>query len=214
MTSPEREHGEDRFENLAARLRAGEVVADEELDLVYPPTLRAVSRAYFSPVKVARRAAELLVDGAAMRVMDVGSGAGKFCLVGALTTGASFVGVERRARLVDVAADAARKLGVNSARFVVGGIDAIEPAEHDALYFFNPFLENLWPAAEWLDAAVELSPAQFDRDVALTLALLGRARAGTRVATYNGIGVKMPETYRLLAREWHMAAYLDLWVKE
>jgi SAM-dependent methyltransferase len=205
---------DERLADVAARLRAGATVADEEVDLVYPPTLRAASRAYFSPVVVARRAAELLVESPATRVMDVGSGAGKFCLVGALTTGASFVGVERRARLVDVAEAAARRLGVNSVRFVVGGIDAIDPAEHDALYFFNPFLENLWPAAEWLDAAVELSPAQFDRDVALALGLLGRARAGMRVATYNGIGVKMPETYRLLAREWHMAAYLDLWVKD
>ena len=41
---------------------------------------------HWTPVHVARRAAQFLVTGPETRVLDVGSGPGKFCLVGALAT--------------------------------------------------------------------------------------------------------------------------------
>src|SRR5690606_16770782 len=61
---------------------------------------RKVSRRHWTPVAVARRAAQLLTEGEPRRILDVGSGVGKFCIVGALTTRATFVGVERREKLV------------------------------------------------------------------------------------------------------------------
>ncbi|MBI3542695.1 MAG: hypothetical protein HY075_05405 [Deltaproteobacteria bacterium] len=59
---------------------------------------------------MARRAAELLTDGRAARVLDVGSGAGKFCLVGALSSKGRFVGIERQRRLVDLSRELAARL--------------------------------------------------------------------------------------------------------
>ena len=198
---------------LGRRLRSGETVSDDELDAVYPPAIRRMSSAHFTPVCVARRAAELLVRAPSDVVLDVGAGAGKMCIVGAATSGARFVGIERRSHLVRVAEDAARRLGVLGATFQEGDLDAIDPADLDAAYLYNPFAENIWSAREQLDHTVELSEARFTRDVARARALLERTRAGTRVATYHGFGGEMPACFGLATREWRRGGYLDLWVK-
>jgi hypothetical protein len=83
-----------------AALHAGDSVSDEEFDRLLPTWARNVSGLHFTPVRVARRAAELLVARAGARVLDVGAGVGKLCIVGALTTQGSFVGVEQRGHLV------------------------------------------------------------------------------------------------------------------
>ena len=72
--------------SILTRVSRGEPVADAEFDLLYPRPVRPLSERFWSPIDVARRAAELLVVRPGTRVLDVGSGAGKFCVVGALTS--------------------------------------------------------------------------------------------------------------------------------
>ena len=88
-------------------LRAGWELTDLEFDRVYPSWVRRLSDMHWTPVEVARRAAALLAVDPTTRVLDVGSGVGKFCLIGALTTRATFVGIEQRENLVTVARDTA-----------------------------------------------------------------------------------------------------------
>lgn len=198
-------------------LRRGEPVLDAELDRVYPLAVRRHPD-FWSPVDVSLRAAELLDprDG----VLDIGSGTGKFCIVGSAATGIPFVGVEHRATLVWIARDAAHRLGVTTARFAhaaletIGTIDTIDVASFDGIYLFNPFEENLWPPECWLDDSVDLHMWKFLGDVCETRRILGEARLGTRVVTYHGFGAPMPDGYRLVVRErWH-AGDLDCWIKE
>src|ERR1700733_5517870 len=130
--------GDERnFADVGRRLRERADVSDEELDAVYPPAVRRMSSAHFTPVGVARRAAELLVRAPGDVVLDVGAGAGKMCLVGAATSGARFVGIERRAHLIRAAEDAAARLGVERVSFRKGELDAIDPEEIDAFYLYN-----------------------------------------------------------------------------
>src|SRR3954471_8285376 len=84
--------------------------SDVEFDDVYDPEIRALSPQHWTPVQVAARAATLLTQAGATRILDVGSGAGKFCIAGALSTDAHFTGVERRGRLVETARRAATRL--------------------------------------------------------------------------------------------------------
>ena len=80
---------------------------DAAFDSIYPPSIRAISRRYWTPVDVARRAALLFREAGVRRVLDVGSGVGKFVLVAAaVAPEVTFVGVEQRARLVEVLARA------------------------------------------------------------------------------------------------------------
>jgi SAM-dependent methyltransferase len=199
--------------SIVDALRRGEPVEDEDFDAFYPSDVRARAGVYWTPVSVAARAAKLLATEPGTRVLDVGAGIGKFCIVGAAATDARFVGVEHRERLVAVARAAAADCGVARVRFVHGGLDAVDASEFDAFYFFNPFEENIWGAEDQLDQSVPLSRERFAADIARAERLLAAARPGARVATYHGFGGAMPRGYRHAHREPHPRSYLDLWIK-
>src|SRR5271165_160023 len=94
---------------------------DEAFDSIYPPYIQAISRRFWTPVAVARQAARLLYQAGARRVLDVGSGVGKFVLVAAgAVPEMLFVGVEQRAHLVEVARRAQRQVQQSNVSFVVG----------------------------------------------------------------------------------------------
>ena len=67
-------------------------VEDEKFDLIYPPQIRELSSLHWTPVAVAAEAAKLLVTAPGTRVLDIGCGPGKFCLVGASLTDGRFTG--------------------------------------------------------------------------------------------------------------------------
>lgn len=199
------------FRALRSRLRKGGLVTDSEFDEVYPSAARKVSSEFWTPVAVASRAAKLLVRAGASRVLDVGSGVGKFCIVGAVSTTATFVGVEHREHFVAVAQEAARRIGAPKAHFVHGALDAVDLTDFDAFYFFNPFEENLWGPGVQLDQTVPLSEARFTTDVERAKWMLVQARVGTRVVTYHGLGDALPPGYVLARRQ--LRGCLDLWIK-
>jgi predicted RNA methylase len=204
----------DRFDRLRKALRAGVHVHDRDFDAVYSFSVRAVSRTFWTPVRVAQRAAELLVRDVRSRVLDVGAGAGKFCIVGALKTGARFTGLEHRRHLVTIAGDAAERLGVTpTTHFLHGGLREVDWRRFSAFYFFNPFSENLYGRRDRLDDTVELSKERFRRDVDLVYGELERAPPGTRVVTYHGFGRELPPCYRSELREGAGSDVLELWVR-
>lgn len=196
---------------VARALSSGQRVADRDLDEVFPLDARRSSKVHWTPVAVAAHAARLLVDQPGMTVLDVGAGVGKFCLVAAATVRARIRGIEQRAHLVEIARDAAVKLGV-VVDFVHGTLDSQDPKTVDGIYLFNPFAENLSPMRDRIDNSVELNPERFRRDVDATERFLAAARPGTRVVTYCGFGGVMPDAYVLELREWH-GSNLELWVK-
>lgn len=194
-------------------VRAGRLVPDTEFDRIYPEPLRRLSPLHWTPLKVARRAAEMLVVDASTRVLDVGAGVGKFCLVGALTTKGRFTGVEQRAHLVAVARAVAREYTVARARYVLGDMRSVDWRRFDAIYLFNPFAENKFGPRDRIDETVPMSPARFEREVDFVWTQLAQARRGTRVVTYYGYGGGMPQGYEHRAHERAGTDALDLWVK-
>src|SRR5260370_26412000 len=77
---------------------------DAEFDTVYPAEIQALSPRFWTPVGVARRAAELFRTAGARSVLDVGAGVGKFVLVAAAAEPElDFVGIEQREHLVHIA---------------------------------------------------------------------------------------------------------------
>lgn len=187
---------------------------DAAFDSVYPPPIRAVSRRFWTPVEVARRAANLFRQAGARRVLDVGSGAGKFVLVAAgAVPEASFVGVEQRAHLVDVARRAQEQLRLSNAFFVVGDATASSWRGFDGFYFFNSFAENLFDRTGRLDDAVELTESRFVRDILRTERALREAPLGTAVVTYHGLSGRVPACYDLRQATRAGSDWLRLWVK-
>lgn len=197
---------------IARALAAGTLVADRVFDEVFPLALRSASNVYWTPVEVAVRAARHLAPERHRSIVDIGAGVGKFCIVAAATVDAEVHGIEHRPHLVNIARAAASKVGVRPSFDHGQSIDELDASSIDGIYMFNPFAENLCPAADQLDATVELSAERFWKDLDATVRLLERARAGTRVATYCGFGGKMPEGFALVSRE-RVGGTLELWEK-
>jgi len=188
---------------------------DKAFDSVYPDWVRFLSQHHWTPVEVAQRAAELLVTSASTRVLDVGSGAGKFCIVGALTTQGQFCGAEQRAHLVEVAREAAHYYGVGRrAHFIHGNITSINWREFNAFYLYNPFSEHVRGWLGVMDQTIDFAPALRERYIRFTRRQLAAAPVGTRVVTYHGFGGDMPPGFRCVRREGQGTDFVELWVKE
>lgn len=210
---------------ITRAIATGRLVADRVFDELFPPFARRASSIHWTPVEVAVRAAKMLaaVDETIPRdrdaterkrtIIDVGAGVGKFCMVAAAALpGVRVVGVEQRARFVEIAREAATRIGVD-VEFVQGTLRDVDPAEVDGLYLFNPFAENLSAPHERLDETVELSEERFKRDIAIAEEFMSAARRGTRVVVYCGFGGAVPRSYRLVRRE-PLLGTLELWTKE
>jgi predicted RNA methylase len=187
------------------------LIEDGVFDAIYPEDVRRLSPTHWTPVEAAVRAAQLLTRSPGARILDVGSGVGKFCIIAAAAVEASVSGVEQRGRLVDIAKGAAAVLGVD-VRFTHGTLADCDPAQVDGVYFFNPFAENHCLPSDRIDDAVELSESRRLRDVAQARDFLRAAHVGTRVVTYCGFGGELPDDYECISRE-RRAGILELWVK-
>ncbi len=199
---------------IADALRAGVSPTDRVFDRFLPPELRLRSGQYWTPLVVAIRAAQWLDELRVRSVIDIGSGAGKFCVAAALAGQACFTGIEQRHRLVGAARGLARSLGVEDrVAFVHGAFGTTPLSEPDAYYLYNPFGENLFGPEEHLDQDVELSHDRYLEDIALVEEALRQAPVGTLLLTYNGFGGYVPATFREERVDRELPNVLRLWRK-
>ena len=112
-------------------------IDDNTFNEIYPEHIKALSQRHWTPVDVAKMAAKYLVDDTDRKVLDIGSGAGKFCLVGAASTDGIFYGVEQRASLTKISKKIADKHNISNVDFINLNIKEISFLEYEAFYFFN-----------------------------------------------------------------------------
>jgi len=201
-------------EILSSSFTRGISIGDSRFDELFPPEWRPRSPRFWTPVAVALRAASWFKETGCHRVLDIGSGVGKMCLVGALATDVDFVGVEHREPLVEVACNAARRLGLEErVSFIHGSIEAVDASAFRAFYLYNPFGENLYSEIERLDSTVELSAERYARDTRNVERIFTSAPLGARIITYHGFDGRVPNSYapERVARIGSDA--LRLWVK-
>jgi hypothetical protein len=194
-------------DSLSQRL----AIDDLTFDHLYPDEVRRLSHLHWTPVEVALLAAQWLAPEPAMRILDVGSGVGKMCCIGALASRARWHGIERDARRVAAALNSARALGVDeTVRFTAGDMSSIDWAEFDSIYFFNPFETDLF-GPDATDPGIAFP--RFAQNVLTAQRRLAELRGGTRVVTYHGFGGEMPDGFEVCSREFIGTDELVLWVK-
>jgi len=192
----------------------GTPVSDRLFDRFMAREARSASVHYWTSLAAAVRAGEWLDEVGAHTVLDIGSGAGKFCVAAALASKVRFVGIEHRARLVTAARELARQFEVEArVAFIHGALEAVARVEADVYYLYNPFGENLFEPSHQLDADVELGDVRYLRDVAFTEQLLQEAAEGTYVITYSGFGGLVPRSYREIRVDWTLSSILRMWKK-
>ena len=199
---------------VAAALRAGRSSANDAFDRFLPDSLREVSDKYWTPLSVVRRVAAWLREEQIRTVVDIGSGAGKFCVAGALLTRCRFIGLEQRASLVDAARDLAAAFEVDDrVTFVHGNCDPKTTPVGEAYYFFNPFGPYRFDSPRFAEPTVTFTSETQRADLAAVTDLLTQAPVGTFAVTYNGFGAKLPPAYEQLDFALRIPGTLRLWKK-
>ncbi|MDI3289528.1 class I SAM-dependent methyltransferase [Polyangium sp. 15x6] len=199
---------------LLADLAAGRVVSDLAFDRLYPERIRKLSNRYWTPVQVACRAASLFAKHGARRVLDIGAGMGKFCVIAAITTDLELSGIEQRESLVTAGREVLAAYDIPRVTLIHGMLDDVDFDAYDGFYLFNPFEEGTFASSQWVDRTIPLSEERATEDIARVEAALARARRGTCVVTFHGFGGAIPKGFAHLPEETRGVPFLRLWVKD
>ena len=171
-------------------------VSDEEFNLIYPDKIREFAYHQWTPIDVAKLAAKFLAEKPGTKILDIGSGVGKFCMVGASCTQGLFTGVEQRDYLVEMSNKISSHHGLNNVRYIHANIMDVPFADYDAFYFFNAFYENLDRAAV-IDNTVERGFSFYNIYTRYVSGQLSKKQIGTRLATYWTPVNEIPDSYEL-----------------
>jgi SAM-dependent methyltransferase len=192
------------------RINAGIKVDDNDFDAMYTSQLKEISKIHFTPVDVAKTAARFLVNKPGAKVLDIGSGAGKFCMIGAACTNGFFTGVEQRQHLYQLSGFLSRCYNLTNVQFMHGNFMEIEFRQFDAVYFFNAFYENIFPTNS-MDSTVPLDKALYTLYSEYMREQLQEMPVGTRLATYFSFMDEVPPCYKIQSTEFDRK--LKLWEK-
>jgi len=198
--------------DIAETLGRGRAVPDFRFDALYPPEIRKHSRVHFTPVSVALKAREWLGPEPTIRLLDVGSGSGKFCLVFGASGPGKATGIEQRPHLHDAAVAAADVLGLANVSFVCGRMEDLDWHPFNVFYFFNPFYEAL-ARRRAMDDRISTNAGLFFDNLRYVRKKLETVRSGSRVLTYHGMGGRLSSDWVLLRQEPVGTDELCLWVK-
>jgi SAM-dependent methyltransferase len=184
---------------------------DSGLNKLYPKAIQLLAARHWTPLQVTQLVAPFLVTHPGVKVLDIGSGVGKFCLAGAYyKPHASFYGIEQRKDLVKHAVKAKDKLGLQNVHFIHSNITELDFSQYHHFYFFNSFYENLLEN-DRIDDKVTCSTYLFNYYHKQLYRKLEAMPAGTRVATFHCLNDKIPPEYHVV--DSYMGTLLKCWIK-
>lgn len=195
---------------LFKHIKSNVEIDDSEFDSIYPKDILEASEMHFTPIIIAKIAARYLVDGKESKILDVGSGAGKFCMIGSACTDGYFVGVELRENLCSAATLIAEYYNLSNVEFIHSNITAIKFRDYNGFYFYNPFYENVCLSGR-IDEAVELRRDLFDEYSLYVKQQLSEMPIGTKLVTYFSYLKEIPDSYKV-----HFSSFdnkLKMWEK-
>jgi SAM-dependent methyltransferase len=190
-------------------LRLSIDVTDRDFDAIYPENIRRIADRHWSSIAVSKSASEF-VGYPGTRVLDIGSGAGKFCMVGAATTKGHFTGVEHRLRLVELATKLSSRYDMQNVKFIHANITSIDFKNYDSFYFFNSFYENI-NVRHRIDDSVTMDVQTYEAHSMEMVQQLSRLPLGARLATYSSPQAVVPGSFQLV--DSLFPGSLKLWEK-
>ncbi len=185
--------------------------SDLQFQLLYPEAAHAQASMHWTPLHIARKAAEFLAVEKNVRILDIGSGAGKFCLAAAYyQPNAFFYGVEQRAELVTYAEAAGDTLGLQNVSFTHTNITEADFRTYDHFYFFNSFYENL-DSGYRIDENIHYSKDLYSTYNRFVYKQLEKKTGGTRLATFHSMEDEIPASFYEVASTDD--GLLKFWIK-
>ncbi|WP_158288476.1 class I SAM-dependent methyltransferase [Mucilaginibacter psychrotolerans] len=184
---------------------------DAAFDTLYPEHIRDLSQLHWTGLDIAMEASNFLASPGA-RVLDIGSGVGKFCIAaGVYHPEASFYGIEQRKALYSYAETAKQQIGVENVFFRHGNLTTLNYDEYDHFYFYNSFYENIEPGSR-IDHAVHTSFELYNTYTFHIREMLDSKPAGTKLVTYYAPDKQVPEGYKLIDNSY--SRHLKMWIKK
>ena len=185
--------------------------SDKVFNSLYPKAIQDVAEKHWTPLAVAEKAAAFLAVSADEKVLDVGSGSGKFCLTAAhyhpLTL---FYGIEQRANLVALSMELAQKLRLENVSFICNNISNVDFKDFAHFYFYNSFYENIL-GTQKIDFSVKYSEDLYNYYNRYLYKQLDKKPAGTRLVTYHSFGSEIPSEYEIVHMYYN--EFLKFWIK-
>jgi SAM-dependent methyltransferase len=162
--------------------------SDFQFNSLYPFSIQALAKYHWTPLSIAVKAAKFLAAEDNVRILDIGSGVGKFCLAAANhTPKANYFGVEQRKSLINFANATKRHLQLDNVSFIHGNFTQLDLKKYDHFYFYNAFYENL-------DGADKIDDSK-----------------GTKVCKLCSLEDKIPGDFHLISAD--MDDPLKFWIK-
>lgn len=178
-------------------LRLNIEVPDSQFNSIYPEKIQKLAAKHWTPVAIARAVSTFLVEKPGVRVLDIGSGVGKFCLIGATITHGHFTGIEQRQDLHELSKRISTQHQIDNATFIHGNIINYDFQNFDAFYFFNSFYENI-DTANRIDDTIGLDTKLYQKYTSNVCFKLSSTRIGTRLATYCSPLSTIPKSFKLI----------------
>ena len=185
--------------------------SDEQFNLIYTPSIQLLSRRHWTPIYVARKASHFLAAENNAKILDIGSGVGKFCLSAAYyNPKAFFYGVEQRRALINHAEIAKDILRIKNCSFIHGNFTQLDFKNYDHFYFYNSFYENL-AGKDKIDENIDYSGELYNYYNRYLYKQLEQKPAGTRLATFHSLEDEIPPGFHVVGTE--MDNLLKFWIK-
>jgi len=182
----------------------------KKFDELLRSDFQQLSATFWSPEEVIKIAVEWMELDASSKVLDIGSGVGKFCIEGARINEAQFTGVEIRPELVDEADRVVQELGLKNVQFICSDIKDIDFSEFSSFFYYNSFCEHL-SINEVIDDSLDFSRENHREYEDLVFEQMNKMPKTTKIVCYNSREFILPNTYRLV--RMNKEGDLALWIK-
>jgi SAM-dependent methyltransferase len=184
--------------------------SDKRFNHLYPYDIQQLAQRHWTPLSIARKAIQFLASEEDVRILDIGSGVGKFCLAaGYYKPNARIYGIEQRKKLVEYAEDAGNTLELSNVSFSCGNFTQINLKLYDHFYLYNPFFENL-DETDKIDNTIMYSKSLYDYYSQYLNKQLETMPSGTRVVSFCSWHDEIPPCYQLV--ESQIDELLKFWV--
>ncbi|MDP9080448.1 MAG: class I SAM-dependent methyltransferase [Bacteroidota bacterium] len=184
---------------------------DTAFDDLYPEHIQELSAMHWTPVDIAKKAGNFLAIPNT-RVLDIGSGVGKFCLTaGFFHPETMFFGIEQREELYTFAEIAREEIDLPNVNFIHGNLTELDFSSFDHFYFYNAFYENIEPDRR-IDYKIRTSFELYDQYSRLVYQMLEEKPSETRLVTFHAAEHQVPPGYQLVGNSY--SRVLKMWIKE
>lgn len=180
-------------------------------DSLLEPDFQPLSSTFWTPLDIIQKTLDWLDITDDSKILDIGSGVGKFCITGNVLSKGQFTGVEIRKNLITESERITKELQLTRAQFIHSDIKEVPFDKYNTFFFYNPFCEHL-AINEIIDDTLDLSSENHCNYEAIISEKFNLLASGTKVVTYNSNQFIFPSSYRL--KKMNKTGDLVLWIKD